>query len=65
MDLFDLTMYVETLQFNDPRYTDHGFHAFLFVSTKIFLSIFATNSDSAFLSSVLSVLAICWCRSSN
>lgn len=54
--LFDLTLSVESLQFNDPRYTDDRFHVCSLVSIKSF-SVFL--SDSAFLFSVFSILAIC------
>lgn len=56
--LFNLMLYVESLQFNDPRHTYYRFHIFSLVSIKIFLDVFAVSSDSAFLFSVFSVLAI-------
>lgn len=40
MGLFDLMLYVESLQFNDPRYTDDRFHVFSVVSIKIFSLFF-------------------------
>lgn len=54
--LFDLTLSVESLQFNDPRYTDDRFHVCSLVSIKSFSGFL---SDSAFLFSVFSILAIC------
>lgn len=55
--LLDLTPHIASLEFNDPRSTDDRFPVFSSVSTKIFLNASAINSDSAFLSSVVSTLA--------